>query len=206
MTVPNFLYRFLLNGVGAAGLLAVTGLDASPAPASSPPPPSICCCLLSVEATRAQPCRAARRCLLASLAAGLEMGGAPCCRSRQPVGVPPPAERPSCEPGSLRCRCGAPVCDAGRPWPLAASPKGQNGPENGPFWPDGPAKQSCMPWPSSTSRTRLSPRWPPPLAHTLLVGRTAGELGVTGGARRRAPRAAAQAHPIGRSAYVCCKS
>jgi hypothetical protein len=129
-------------------------------------------------------------------------GGAPCRRRHQPVrvGAPPPAKRPSCEPGSLRCRCSAPVCDAGRPWPLAASPKGQNGPENGPFWSDGPAKQSCTPWPSSTSHTRLSPCWPPPLAHLLLVGQTVGELGGTSSARRRRPRAAAQARPIGRSA------
>jgi hypothetical protein len=203
----------LLNGVGAAGLLAVTGLDTSPALASSPPPPSICCYLLSLEAARAQLAAVARS--VTTQATGppvaacsphwppaWKWGGVSCRRRHHPVrvGAPLPAKCPSYEPGSLRCRCSAPVCDAGRPWPLAARPKGQNGLENGPFWSDNPTKQSCMPWPSSTSHTRLSPRWSSPLAHSLLAGQTARELGGTSGARRRGPGVAAQARPIGRSA------
>jgi hypothetical protein len=48
MVVPNFLYRFWLNGVGAAGLLVLAVLDALLAPPSfvplmaSSPLPSIC--------------------------------------------------------------------------------------------------------------------------------------------------------------------
>jgi hypothetical protein len=119
--------------------------------------------------------------------------------------VPPPAERPSYEPGNLRCRCGAPVCDAGRPWPLAASPKGQNGPENGPFWSDGPAKQSYTRWPSSTSHS--------PIASLVAAARSLAarrpdcwRTRGTSGARRREPRVAAQARPIGRCASALART
>jgi hypothetical protein len=72
--------------------------------------------------------------------------------------------------------------DAGLSWPLVASPKveSQNGPQNGPFRPNGPAKlHACL--------LHLQPHAHAAacslaVADSLLAGQTAGELGRASGA------------------------